>query len=77
MDEDENEPPLAIPHGEKLFQIYDEHLADLESILPQLADRLFDRMDARLRTQLRRVQKILSDVRWNYGPPTDVQRIEP
>lgn len=59
-----------------LLQICDDDLADLERTLPQLADRLMPTMDNRLRVQLRRCQQILSNVRWNYGPPLAVERVE-
>jgi hypothetical protein len=59
----------------RLLQICDEDLSTLERTLPQLADALTVRMDNRLRVQLRQVQKILSDVRWNYGPPAEVEII--
>lgn len=61
----------------KLYQIHDDDLATLESTMPQLAEALYPSMDNRLRVQLRRVQKILSDVRWNYGPPSDVSLVKP
>lgn len=60
----------------KLYQITEDDLADLEKLVPQLADVLMDRLDNTLRVKIRRLQKILSDVRWNYGPPTDVQIID-
>lgn len=60
----------------KLLQIYEDDLADLEKTLPEITNPLIDKMDNVLRTKIRRVQKILSDVRWNYGPPTDVERID-
>lgn len=56
----------------RFFQITEDDLADLERTLPQLADVLMAQMDPKLRTQLRRMQEILSRVRWNYGPPTNV-----
>lgn len=59
----------------RLLQIREDDLATLESTLPQFADALYPRMDNRLRAQIRRVQKILADVRWNYGPPRDVELI--
>lgn len=52
----------------RLFQIYESDLCDLEKILPDLASVLASQTDPRLRTQLRRVQQILSNVRWGYGP---------
>lgn len=56
----------------RLFQITEDDLAELERILPQITDVISDRLSGRLRTQIRRVQTIMSNVRWNYGPPTDV-----
>lgn len=56
----------------KLFQIYEEDLGELERTLPQLAEALMPALNGRLRVQLRRVQNILSNVRWNYGPPSEV-----
>ncbi len=61
----------------RLYQIYEDDLAELERTLPQLADAMTPSLDNRLRVQWRRVQTILSNVRWNYGPPTDVEVIEP
>jgi hypothetical protein len=61
----------------RLFQIHEEDLADLERTLPQIADGLFDRLTPKLRTQCRRMQDILSRVRWNYGPPQNVKLVEP
>jgi Tfp pilus assembly ATPase PilU len=58
-----------------LFQIYEDDLVDLERILPSLADAMTSSLTPRLKTQLRRVQKILSDVRWNYGPPSHVETV--
>jgi hypothetical protein len=59
----------------KLFQIYEDDLAELERALPEFSDRLMGVLDNRLRTQLRRVQTIISNVRWNYGPPAHVEKI--
>lgn len=61
----------------RLFQIYEEDLAELERTLPQLAGALMPMLTNRLRIQIRRSQAILSDVRWNYGPPSDIERIIP
>ena len=60
----------------KMFQIYEDDLVELEHTLPQLADALAQRMNNRLRVQLSRVQKILSAVRWNYGPMRNVHGTE-
>jgi hypothetical protein len=56
----------------KLFQITEADLADLEQTLPDLADALTLSLDNALRVKIRRVQVILSRVRWNYGPPIEV-----
>lgn len=62
----------------KLFQIHEGDLQDLERILPQLQNDLFDQLAKpevapRLKRQLRMVKEILSNVRWNYGPPDQVE----
>ncbi len=54
--------------GNRMLQISESDLAALESIMPSLASLICERGTPRLRTQLRRVKTILSDVRWNYGP---------
>jgi len=55
----------------KLFQINENDLGELEHTLPQLSEALMTVLNGRLRVQLRRVQNILSSVRWNYGPPDE------
>jgi hypothetical protein len=60
----------------KLFQIHEEDLAELERIVPQLGESLMGSLSPCLRTQLRRCKAILSNVRWDYGPPENVQKIE-
>lgn len=80
-------PPTEADWSEavKLFQVNEDDLAELERVLPQWADFLSvarhpvgDGMllDNRMRTQIQRVQIILRDIRWNYGPP-DVVKIIP
>ncbi len=59
----------------RLFQIKEDDLGALEAVLPQLADALMPVLNNKLRVQIRRVQGILSDVRWDYGPPSKVQII--
>lgn len=60
----------------RLFQIKEDDLAALEHLLPQLAEDLTLVMTGpaapRLRVQIRQVKEILSNVRWNYGPPSNV-----
>jgi hypothetical protein len=62
----------------KLFQIYEQDLADLEHTLPEILDAMFpqlaDPIQAnRLKIQWRRVREIIANVRWNYGPPDQVE----
>ena len=60
-----------------LYQVSETDLAILEKTLPQLAGALMPVLNNRLRMKLRQVQKILSDVRWSYGPPTEVEAVRP
>lgn len=58
----------------RLFQIHEDDLAELEQTLPRIAQKLeTEHMANATRSQLRRVKDILSNVRWDYGPPTDVE----
>lgn len=61
----------------RLLQIYESDLADLERIVPQIADAaVFNRpLTPTLKTHIRRVQTILTNVRWNYGPPEVAEKI--
>ncbi len=59
----------------RLFQITEDDLADLEKMLPEIGESLMPNLDNRLRVKLRRCQTVLSSVRWNYGPPTNVKNI--
>lgn len=59
----------------RMLQIHDDDLSDLERTLPEITDRLIGSMDNALRIKIRRVQKILSNVRWGYGPPSHVEKI--
>ena len=56
----------------KMFQIYEDDLADLEKTIPELMDALSLLIDNRLKVKIRRIQHILSNVRWNYGPYTSI-----
>ena len=71
----------------KHFQISEEDLAELERVLPDLCQRVSHAEarcreqeekptdDNRLNVQIRRVQKIMLDVRWNYQPHTDISTV--
>lgn len=68
-----SEEPVPGAVATVLHQINEEDLALLERTLPQIGIALMPNLNARLRTQLRQVQKVLSNVRWNYGPPSEVE----
>ena len=68
----DDNPESLPPHGVRLFQIYETDLAELEQMLPELCEALDKVTSPRLRVKIRRVKDIISNVRWNYGPHTDV-----
>lgn len=59
----------------RLMQIYEQDLVELERIVPDLGGAMMPHLTPRMRTQLRRCKDILSNVRWNYGPHTEVEVI--
>jgi hypothetical protein len=61
----------------KMHQIYADDLQKLEHALPQVFDALSPDLknDARLQVLLEECKEVLSSVRWNYGPHSDVQRL--
>lgn len=64
--------------GTKLFQIYEPDLAILEKALPILHEACsmspaYQRADVQI--AIEEAKKILSDVRWNYGPYSHVERV--
>lgn len=59
----------------KLFQIYEDDLATLEQVLPELLLVAYPTLDNTQRSKWRQVQRILSQVRWDYGPPGHVEVI--
>jgi len=58
-----------------MFQINEEDLATLERELPAICERVYPQLDNALRVKFRQVQRIVTDVRWNYGPPAEVREI--
>lgn len=60
----------------KMFQIYEDDLAILEREVPCLADALLPQMDNALRVKIRALQRVIMNVRWDYGPPEQVERVE-
>jgi hypothetical protein len=76
---DEPIPSNSVPPAVAtvLHQINEDDLAALERTLPQLATALVPVLNNRLRVQLRQVQRILSNVRWSYGPALEVEVLGP
>jgi hypothetical protein len=83
-DEVQDEQELRVPKGTRLLHIYPDDLAELERILPEIFDLVISetakgaRMEDRgpeLRTKYRTVQRIIRDVRWDYGPHEQIERI--
>lgn len=61
----------------RLFQIYEDDLQKLEHALPGIVEHLGEAMNQpRVQVLVEEVKEILSNVRWNYGPHTNVKRIE-
>jgi hypothetical protein len=63
----------------KQFQISEEDLQSLEHILPAVLWKLTCRPDAdpQDRVHFRQVRGILTNVRWGYWPPENVEIIPP
>lgn len=62
----------------KLFHIYETDLAVLEAELPRLMDACGLRLnDTLTRKRWEMVKSIVSNVRWEYGPPLEVEHIRP
>jgi len=71
------ELPDNIPHGNRLFQISEGDLASLERIVPELASLLTrPEQGNRERVGIREAKRILSDVRWEYMPYTEVENVD-
>ena len=68
----------------RIFQIHEEDLTELEHVLPGIFDlvltetangRCMEDRGPELRTKWRKVQQIITNVRWNYGPPEQIEII--
>ncbi len=60
----------------KQYQINADDLAALEEILPEFQWACHQRVnDTAVRMKFRRVKEILSNIRWGYGPPREVEII--
>lgn len=61
----------------KMFQITEDDLASLERELPRLLDVAYPGLDNQQRAKWRQVREIIANVRWNYGPPSEVIVVPP
>lgn len=60
----------------KLFSIYEDDLGKLESALPRICERAGQSLnDPAMQVLFEECKEILSNIRWNYGPPTEVIQI--
>jgi hypothetical protein len=58
----------------KLFQVYENDLQKLEYALPRLQEALLPRLnDPELQVLFAECKEVISNIRWNYGPPSEVQ----
>ena len=61
----------------RLFQINEDDLRTLETALPQICDLMFERAcEPKAQALLLELKEIVSNVRWNYGPPTEMHRLD-
>jgi hypothetical protein len=59
------------------YQINESDLEYMESAMPSLCIRCGELLnDTDVRMKFRRFKDILSNVRWDYGPPEEVMKIE-
>lgn len=59
----------------KLYQITEDDLATLERAMPELTVSLSVNTTNRHRVLIRKVKDILSDVRWDYQPHSNIEII--
>ena len=61
-----------------MFQMCEDNLRKLESALPQIMDAAGLALNqADVQVLFDEVKEFLSNVRWNYSPPTSVEKDEP
>lgn len=75
--DDDGMPVGAHVRGSRLFQIRDDDLSELTQLTARvLDDWIFEVGTTPLnRRTYTRIRDILSDVRFNYGPPTYIEKI--
>jgi hypothetical protein len=72
----EEDSPEVFPRGTPLFQISEPDLQTLEQLIPHLMwTNPMVCNETSVRMKWRRVQEILSNVRWRGGPPSNVECI--
>lgn len=57
------------------FQIREEDLTTLEKAIPELQIKISE-FDKDARENIEMIKRILSDVRWDYGPYQSIERID-
>lgn len=58
----------------KLFQIYENDLQKLETAIPQLMEAAGTALNQpEIQVLFSEVKDILSNIRWGYGPPSEVE----
>ena len=60
----------------RLFSIHETDLAAMEQLIPDLYQRFMTDCGPVENTKFRHLQRILSDVRWDYGPHSAVEQVE-
>lgn len=75
-DDAEHGPVPDLSPTTKLYRITEDDLASLEHVMPLIVDAMFTNINPRVATKLRLIKRILSDVRWGYGPPSHVERVD-
>ena len=61
----------------KLYQVYEEDLRFMETAIPVLFERLGCEInDPKIQVIAEELKRIVSDVRWDYGPPSEVQVVK-
>lgn len=59
----------------KLHQINDDDLRTLEECVPLLTQSIGERTSNTDRVMIRRVKEVLSNVRWNYQPHSEIKEM--
>lgn len=74
-EEQNNDAPQEAGFGgesTRLFQISEPDLAELERLLPEFCAAAGMNINiTRYRKQFEKAKEIISNVRWNYGPPRE------